>query len=88
MLDSQLKNTSIKKYTVPISFQGSGGERGFFDLPPNGMLVEIVWSNVSPERPFVRSVLGEHQALPWMDELSMPWQQSEDVKQSVDASGK
>lgn len=87
LLNSNLEQTQITFDHVPVTIMGGGGERGFFALPPKGTLVEIAFFNGSPERPFVRSVLGERQALPWLDQNAMAWQQSEAAKQSVDNSG-
>lgn len=87
LLNSNFEQTEIKFDHVPVSFLGGGNERGLFGLPPKGTLVEIAFLNGSPEHPFVRSVLGERQALPWNDATTMSWQQSESAKQSVDGSG-
>ena len=87
LLDSQFKSTDILLDAVPMAIMGGGNERGFFAAPQKGTLVELAWLNGSPERPFVRSVLGDRQALPWMDEHTMAWQQEESVKQTVDNAG-
>ena len=87
MITTDYKQTDIKLDAVPVSQMGGGDERGFFAMPMAGTIVELAWLNGSPERPFVRSVIGDRQALPIMDADTMCWQQSEDVKQSVDASG-
>lgn len=87
LLNNEYKNTGIELDAVPVSIMGGGSERGFFALPKKGTVVELAWLNGSPERPFVRSVLGDRQALPWMDEHTMAWQQDESVKQTVDNSG-
>lgn len=87
LLKTDYSKTSIKLDAVPVSFSGGGDGRGFFSLPEPGTIIELAFMNGSPERPFVRSILGDRQALPWIDEKSMSWQQSEQVKQSVDRSG-
>jgi len=87
LLDNDYKSTEIFLDAVPMAIMGGGGERGFFALPQKGTLVELAWLNGLPERPFVRSVLGDRQALPWIDEHTMAWQQDESVKQTVDNSG-
>jgi hypothetical protein len=87
LLDNEYKSTDIFLDAVPVAIMGGGGERGFFALPQKGTLVEVAWLNGLPERPFVRSVLGDRQALPWIDEHTMAWQQDESVKQTVDNSG-
>jgi hypothetical protein len=87
LLDSNYKNTGILIDAVPMAIMGGGNERGFFAMPQKGTVVELAWLNGSPERPFVRSVLGDRQALPWIDQHTMAWQQDESTKQTVDGSG-
>jgi hypothetical protein len=87
LLDSNYKNTGILIDAVPMAIMGGGNERGFFAMPQKGTIVELAWLNGSPERPFIRSVLGDRQALPWIDEHTMAWQQDESTKQTVDGSG-
>ncbi len=87
LLNNEYQSTEIYLDAVPMAIMGGGNERGFFALPQKGTLVELAWMNGSPERPFVRSVLGDRQALPWIDEHTMAWQQSEEVKQTVDNAG-
>jgi len=87
LLTSSYQETGIYLDAVPVAIIGGGNERGFFALPVPGSIVELAWLNGSPERPFVRSILGERQALPHMKAGDMIWQQSESVRQSVDASG-
>ena len=87
LLNSQFKSTDIFLDAVPMPIMGGGNERGFFAMPKKGTLVEVAWFYGSPERPFVRSVMGDRQALPWTDEHTMAWQQDESVKQTVDNSG-
>ena len=87
LLNNEYQSTQIYLDAVPMSIMGGGNERGFFALPQKGTIVELAWMNGSPERPFVRSVLGDRQALPWIDEHTMAWQQSEEVKQTVDNAG-
>ena len=87
LLNNEYQGTEIFLDAVPMAIMGGGNERGFFALPQKGTLVELAWMNGCPERPFVRSVLGDRQALPWIDEHTMAWQQSEEVKQTVDNAG-
>jgi hypothetical protein len=87
LLDSNYKNTGILIDAVTMAIMGGGNERGFFAMPQKGTIVELAWLNGSPERPFIRSVLGDRQALPWIDEHTMAWQQDESTKQTVDGSG-
>lgn len=87
LLTTDYQETDITLSNVPCSITGGGDERGFFALPQRGTIVELAWLNGSPERPFVRSVLGDRQALPWIDADTMAWQQSEDAFQRVDAAG-
>jgi len=87
LLNNEYQSTEIFLDAVPMAIMGGGNERGFFALPQKGTLVELAWMNGCPERPFVRSVLGDRQALPWIDEHTMAWQQSEEVKQTVDNAG-
>jgi hypothetical protein len=87
LLNNEYKSTGILLDAVPVSIMGGGNERGFFATPEKGTLVEVAFLNGSPERPFVRSILGDRQALPWIDEHTMAWQQDESVKQTVDNAG-
>jgi hypothetical protein len=87
LLNSSYQETGIKLDAVPVGIVGGGDERGFFALPKKGTIVELAWLNGSPERPFVRSILGERQALPQMDAEDMVWQQSQAARQSVDKAG-
>jgi len=87
LLDHDYQQTTIRLDAVPVSVQGGGDERGFFALPPAGTVVELAWLNGNPERPFVRSILGDRQALPWLNSADMAWQQAEGVSQRVDAAG-
>lgn len=87
LLTTQYKKTGISLDAVPVAITGGGDERGFFAMPARGTIVELAWLNGSPERPFVRSILGDRQALPCLDADTMSWQQSEDCFQRVDASG-
>ncbi|CCK75063.1 conserved hypothetical protein, phage-related [Oleispira antarctica RB-8] len=87
LLNNEYKSTEIFLDAVPIAIMGGGNERGFFAIPQQGTLVEVAFLNGSPERPFVRSILGDRQALPWIDEHTMAWQQDESVKQTVDNAG-
>lgn len=87
LLNNEYKSTGILLDAVPIAIMGGGNERGFFAIPQKGTLVEVAFLNGSPERPFVRSILGDRQALPWIDEHTMAWQQDESVKQTVDNAG-
>lgn len=87
LLNNEYKRTEILLDAVPVSIMGGGNERGFFAVPQKGTLVEVAFLNGSPERPFVRSILGDRQALPWIDEHTMAWQQDESIKQTVDNAG-
>ena len=87
LLNNEYKSTGILLDAVPVSIMGGGNERGFFATPEKGTLVEVAFLNGSPERPFVRSILGDRQTLPWIDEHTMAWQQDESVKQTVDNAG-
>lgn len=87
LLNNEYKSTGILLDAVPLAIMGGGNERGFFAMPKQGTLVEVAFLNGSPERPFVRSILGDRQALPWIDEHTMAWQQDESIKQTVDNAG-
>ena len=87
LLNTQYQTTEVKLNSVPVAISGGGDERGFFALPKRGTIVEVAWMNGSPERPFVRSILGDRQALPWIDSETMSWQQSESSFQRVDNAG-
>lgn len=87
LINSDYQPTEIKLEAVPVSIMGGGDERGFFALPKRGTIVEIAWLNGSPERPFVRSILGDRQALPHIDTDTMSWQQSEASYQRTDSAG-
>lgn len=87
LLTTEYKQTGITLDAVPVSIMGGGDERGIFAMPKRGTIVELAWLCGSPERPFVRSVLGDRQALPNIDACSMSWQASEESYQRVDAGG-
>lgn len=87
LLTTEYQKTGIILDAVPVSVMGGGDERGMFALPTRGTIVELAWMNGSPERPFVRSVLGDRQALPWIDAATMSWQQSEASYQRADVAG-
>jgi len=87
LLNNDYESTGIILNAVPVAIMGGGNERGFFAAPHKNTLVELAWLNASPERPFVRSILGDRQALPEIDQESMSWQQNNQVKQSIDSSG-
>jgi len=72
---------------VPVAITGGGDERGLFNLPTRGTLVELAWLNASPERPFVRSVLSDRQQLPALPDGGQAWQQNNDTAQTVDSAG-
>lgn len=87
LLTTEYQNTDIQLDAVPVAISGGGHERGVFALPKHGTIVELAWLNGSPERPFVRSVLGDRQSLPWIDAETMSWQQSESSYQRTDSAG-
>lgn len=87
LMNSDFQHTAITLDHVPVGIMGGGSERGFFALPSKGTIVEVGFLNGSPERPFIRTVLGDRQALPGIDDKTMAWQQSEAAKQSIDKSG-
>lgn len=87
LINSDYQPTGIELEAVPVSIMGGGDERGFFALPKRGTIVELAWLNGSPERPFIRSILGDRQALPHIDTETMSWQQSEASYQRTDNAG-
>lgn len=87
LITSNYQPTGITLEAVPVAIMGGGDERGFFALPQRGTIVELAWLNGSPERPFIRSILGDRQALPTIDAETMSWQTSDDSYQRTDAAG-
>lgn len=87
LINSRDETTDIQLQGVPVSITGGGHQRGLFALPNVGTLVEIAWFAGSPERPFVRSILGERQALPELQQGAMSWQQNQHQRQHIDQSG-
>jgi len=88
MINSRGEETGIQLDGVPVELPAGGGhERGFFALPVPGTMVTIEWLGGSPERPCVRGILGERQALPEIDQGAMTWQQANHQRQIIDRSG-
>ena len=49
---------------VPLPVQSAGLERGMYGFPEPGTVVELAFAYGLPDRPFIRTVLGEGVSLP------------------------
>lgn len=87
LINSNYQPTGVILEAVPVAIMGGGDERGFFALPKRGTICELAWLNGSPERPFIRSILGDRQALPTIDADTMSWQTSDESYQRTDNAG-
>ncbi|BBM04156.1 hypothetical protein [Microbulbifer sp. GL-2] len=72
--------------SVPLPLQYAGNERGAFGFPQPGTVVELAFAYGQPNQPFIRTVLSHGVGLPALDREDLIWQQSDSVRQKVDAS--
>ncbi|MCO1334160.1 hypothetical protein MO867_07360 [Microbulbifer sp. OS29] len=71
--------------SVPLPLQNSGNERGAFGFPQPGTVVELTFAYGQPDQPFIRTVLSRGVGVPTLDREDLAWQQSDSVRQRVDA---
>ncbi|MCO1336258.1 hypothetical protein MO867_18155 [Microbulbifer sp. OS29] len=72
--------------SVPLPLQFAGNERGAFGFPQPGTVVELAFAYGQPDQPFIRTVLSRGVGVPTLDREDLLWQQSDSVRQKVDAS--
>jgi hypothetical protein len=72
--------------SVPLPLQFAGNERGAFGFPQPGTVVELAFAYGQPDQPFIRTVLSRGVGVPALDREDLLWQQSDSVRQKVDAS--
>ncbi|MFC6633519.1 hypothetical protein [Microbulbifer taiwanensis] len=73
--------------SVPLPLHYAGAERGTFAFPEPGTVVELAFAYGLPDQPFIRTVLARGASVPALDREESLWQQSEAVRQKVDAGG-
>ncbi|MCO1335996.1 hypothetical protein MO867_16825, partial [Microbulbifer sp. OS29] len=71
--------------SVPLPLQHAGNERGAFGFPQPGTVVELAFAYGQPDQPFIRTVLSRGVGVPALDREDLAWQQSDSVRQRVDA---
>ncbi|WP_299945892.1 hypothetical protein [uncultured Microbulbifer sp.] len=71
--------------SVPLPLHFAGNERGAFGFPQPGTLVELAFAYGRPDQPFIRTVLCRGLGVPALDREDLVWQQSDTVRQKVDA---
>ncbi len=72
---------------VPLPVQVAGLERGMFGFPDPGTVVELAFAYGLPDRPFIRTVLGEGMSMPPVAHGELVIQASPDVVQRADVDG-
>lgn len=73
--------------SVPLPLHYAGAERGTFAFPEPGTVVELAFAYGLPDQPFIRTVLARGASVPALDREESLWQQSEAVRQKLDAGG-
>lgn len=79
-------DTSVPIFrSVPLPMANAGNERGSLAFPEPGTVVELAFAFGQPDQPFIRTVLSRGLGVPALDREEQLWQQSEAVRQKVDA---
>lgn len=72
---------------LPLPVQAAGLERGVYGFPEPGAVVEIAFAYGLPDRPFIRTILGEGLSMPAVAPGELVLQAAPDVVQRADAAG-
>lgn len=72
---------------VPLPVTMAGLERGMFGFPDAGTVVELAFAYGLPDRPFIRTILGEGLSLPQVVRGEAVLQAGPDVYQRADNAG-
>jgi hypothetical protein len=72
---------------VPLPVSMAGLERGAFGFPDAGALVELAFAFGLPDRPFIRTVLGEGLSMPHIERDELLIQAAPGVFQRADVAG-
>lgn len=72
---------------VPLPLHAAGHERGTVGFPSPGTVVELAFAYGLPDRPFIRTILGEGLSLPSLEPGELLAQASPGVFQRADSAG-
>ncbi|WP_193166257.1 hypothetical protein [Microbulbifer hainanensis] len=72
---------------MPLPLANAGTERDALAFPESGTVVELAFAFGQPNQPFIRTVLSRGVGVPAIDRDEQLWQQSEAVRQKIDAGG-
>lgn len=72
---------------VPLPVQAAGLERGTYGFPEPGTVVELAFAFGLPDRPFIRTILGEGLSMPAVAAGELVLQAAPDVVQRADGAG-
>lgn len=72
---------------VPLPMVAAGLERGAYGFPEAGTIVEIAFAWGLPDRPFIRTILGQGLSLPGIEQGELLLQAGPGVFQRADTAG-